>query len=74
MRLRITKLFRFNAEDRVCDVGEVIIGREQGQVRKISGCIGGKTHDGSHIVDVRGSGKLEITIAPDTTLHMQPWE
>ena len=74
MRLRITKLFAVNHETRVCDSAQLLIGREHGQLRKVTGCIGDTASHGSHILDVRGTGKLEISIEPGTTLHIQPWD
>lgn len=74
MRYVITKLFHTNPDGET-GPGTVVLHREGRRMRKVSGHIGGKSSDGHHVTELRGSDRtVSIEMDAGTTLHIQPAE
>lgn len=70
MRYVISNLYKTCPLTGQKSVGSVILDREHGQMRKLEGTI----INGAHEVELRGEGKLTITIEDwaATTFHIDP--
>lgn len=73
MQFTITKLFRTDSIGNLIEA-DVVLHREGGQMRKITGKIGGHSYEGSYVVNILGKADtVNVEVSEGVTLHIEPY-
>lgn len=73
MKVAITKMYKQNREGDLIEV-DITLARETGQIRALTGKIGSPGSSDRFVTEVKGSGKLIVSVPAGTVLHMHPVE